>query len=268
MNNEQIQTQTKPEMPDLEAKKIEAEIAEKKAETERKSVAVENYKAAMAVQTTFMNPSVWTQIRTMGKVFFESKAIPSSIVNEAQLIMVLQAGFEMGMTPVESLQSLYIVKGSINIYGKAVTKRLRIHGWRIEYKDESDSSCTAIVRRDDEEYTETYTYEMARKSGYVGEGKVGWKEGINRRLKLRYGALSILIKSYIPDVLGSAEDIKEVIEDVQIVKEPIATEQKGTPSQTVRVTSLAEKLAKSREKKEAEEKPIELTEVKEEEAKE
>ena len=139
----------------------EIETREREVNLRAKSANIEVYEQAMAVQTQFMNPSVWTQIRAMGKVFFESKAIPPSIQNEQQLIMVLQAGFESGMTPIESLLSLYIVKESINVWGKAVTKRLRNHGWRIEYKDESDAGCTATVTKGDEKYTETYTYKLA-----------------------------------------------------------------------------------------------------------
>lgn len=234
-------------------------VAERLAAVDQKNASIETYRAAMQVQTTFMNPQVWTQIRAMGKVFYESKALPVNIKNEPQLIMVLQAGFEMGMTPVESLHSLYIVNGSINVYGKAVTRRLREHGWRVRYTDENDDSCTATVTRGREEYTETYAYQMAEKSGYTksnsGDYKVGWLPGINRKLKLRYGALSVIIKSYIPDVLGAANDIKEVIEDVTLPKEeekkedhrPSGPALKPEKNDTVSTETLAERLAKGRD---------------------
>lgn len=250
------QTQTAPGMsPEeqikaAEAKKIEAEAAARQAGTE-------NYQRAMQVQTTFMNPATWTQIRSMAKVFHESKALPRCIQNEAQLVMVMQAGYEMGMTPVECLNSLYIVNGTVNIYGKAITRRLREHGWRVEYKNETDIECTARVVRGRESYTETYTYDMAEKSGYTksnsGEFKVGWLPGMNRKLKLRYGALSIIIRSYIPDVLGSVNDIKEIVEDVEIVteKKPDITTGTGAPINT----SLQQKLEDAKKPKSEEKKP-------------
>lgn len=240
-----------------EEQKIAAEAKKIEADTEIRKTANENYQKAMAVQTTFMNPATWTQIRSMAKVFHESRALPACIQNEAQLVMVMQAGYEMGMTPVECLNSLYIVNGTVNIYGKAITRRLREHGWRIEYKNETETECTARVVRGRESYTETYTYKMAEDSHYTvsraGDYKVGWLPGMNRKLKLRYGALSIIIRSYIPDVMGSVNDIKEIVEDVEIVteKKPEITTAAGTPINS----SLQQKLNDSKKPKSEEVKP-------------
>lgn len=245
---------------EAEAAKIAAEAKRIEADAEARKASADQYARAMQVQSTYMNPNTWTQIRTMAKVFFEGKALPSCIQNEAQLIMVMQAGFEMGMKPVECLKSLYIVKGTVNVYGAAVIRRLREHGWRVTYKDETDLSCTARVVRDREAYEETYTFAQAEKSGHTkdnnGALKVGWKEGINRKLKLRYGVLSTIIKSYIPDVLGSASDIAEVAEDAVIVE---TTPVKGGETATVTTgngepishKSLADKLAEAKANKQA-----------------
>lgn len=251
-------TQHSTGTPDVPTKE-QLEARERETNLRAKNANIEVYEQAMAVQTQFMNPSVWTQIRAMGKVFFESKAIPSSIQNEQQLIMVLQAGFESGMTPIESLHSLYIVNGSINVWGKAVTKRLRNHGWKIEYSAESDEECTATVTKGDEKYTETYTFELADASGYTktnaGGLKIGWKEGINRKLKLRYGVLSLIIKSYIPEVLGNFNDIKEVAEDL-VIDEPKTAKLPHSAANTQELptaepSSLAKMLAEGRAKKQA-----------------
>lgn len=247
---------------------------------ESMSASVDTYKQAMAVQTTFMNPSVWTQIRAMGKVFFEGKALPSSIANEPQLVMVLQAGFEMGMAPVESLKSLYIVNGSVNVYGAATVRRLREHGWLVKYSDESDEQCTATVTLKDrktgailEEYTETFKYSDAEKSGYTKSSsglKVGWREGLNRKLKMRYGVLSLIIKSFIPEVLGSASDIAEVAMDAPIDITP-KPEQLNPPAsqnkkpEPIKPGSFADRMAEKTaaanapEVVKTEEKPAEVT---------
>lgn len=249
---------------------IDPSIAAKKAELQQKIEAVDTYKMAMQVQTTFMSPNVWTQIRSMSKVFFESKALPAYIHNEAQLVMVMQAGFEIGMKPVESLHSLYMVNGLTTIWGKAIVKRLREHGWKIKYLDETETSCSAIVSKGDEEYSETYTYDMAEKSGYTksraGEFKIGWLPGINRKLKLRYGVLSLIIKSYIPEVLGSVDDIQEVAEDFVLLNEeqpkPKAKEKDevivGDVATPIPNTTLAERLTESRVSKE--QKPVQSKE--------
>lgn len=239
-------------MPEKDAVLLDRE----RIKNESMSASVDTYKQAMQVSTTFMNPNVWTQIRAMSKVFFEGKALPSSIANEPQLVMVLQAGFEMGMAPVESLKSLYIVNGSINVYGAATVRRLRKHGWTVQYSNESDQECTATVTRKDgitgrmlASYTETFKYADAEKSGYTkaaGNLKVGWKEGLNRKLKMRYGALSLIIKSYIPEVLGSASDIAELAMDapIDITPQPEqASKNPDKPVDPIKPGSFADRMA-------------------------
>ena len=229
------------------------------------------FSEAKKVTTDFMNPVVWTQMKGMAQTFFESKAIPAAIKNVPQLMMVLQAGLEMGMPPVEAMGSFYSVNGTLNLWGKALVKRLRAHGYTIQYKDEDPGvKVTAVVKRGEEEYSETYTFDMAEKSGYTksnGSYKVGWMPGVNRILKLRYGALNLSMKTYIPDVLGSTNGIVEVEEDAVIPAEPEApkdTQPQKEPA-TAAKTDLKAFLESQKEKKApakpAKEKKIEDAEV-------
>lgn len=176
--------------------------------------------------TSVLNPQVYIQMKALARDFIASKAIPKCWESESQVLVGIQTGYEMGMKPMESVNSLYVINGAVNIWGKATTRRLREHGYTIQYKDETTDSCTAVVKKGKEVYKETYTFSEAKESGYVyqknkytgnEELKIGWKPGINRRLKLRYGVLALIIKTYIPEVLGSATGIVEVDEDF---KEP------------------------------------------------
>lgn len=167
------------------------------------------------VETKYLNPTIWAQMKGMAEVFARSGAFPPDM-NSNKLMVILEAGLEMGMKPIESVKSFYFVKGTLNIFGAAVTRRLREHGWMIEYAEE-ENKCTATVRKNGEEYSDTLTFDEADKSGwtkYGGNLKPGWLPGANRKLKLRYGALSAIVKTYIPEVLGSATDIAEVAMDM------------------------------------------------------
>ena len=180
-------------------------------------------------QTTFFNPIVYAQMKQMATDFIASKAVPRGIENAEQLIMVFQAGYEMGMKPVEAMSSLYIVNGKITPWGPAVIRRLRNFGWRINYQ-ETLESCTATVTNGDESYTDTFTFEMAEKSGYTkdrsGSLEVGWIPGANRTLKMRYGAISNIVKTYLPEVLGIYAGIAEL--EMDAVSELVDNKEKIT----------------------------------------
>lgn len=168
--------------------------------------------------TEFLNPTIWGQMKAVSQAFVKSGALPKS-ENDFTVLMKIQAGYEMGMKPLEAVKSFYFVNGTMNIFGSATMRRVREHGWKISYKDEPNK-CTVTVSKGDETYTDSLTFEEADKSGWVsdsyGKLKPAWREGANRRLKLRYGATSILLKTYIPEVLGSATDIAEVAMDYDL----------------------------------------------------
>lgn len=166
-------------------------------------------------KSSLMDPNLYIQMKAMAQDFISSKAVPQCWTSAAQVLVGLQTGLEMGMAPMESMNSLYVVNGAINVWGKATTRRLIEHGYKIEYSDETQETCTATVTKGDEKYTETMTFQDAIDSGYTTrqQPKIGWRPGMNRRKKLRYGCLSLIISTYIPQVLGSAAGIAEVSED-------------------------------------------------------
>lgn len=171
-------------------------------------------------KSILMDPNLYLQMKALAQDFINSGAIPKCWESAAQVLVGLQTGLEMGMKPMEAMNSLYPVNGAINVWGKATTRRLVEHGYAIKYSNESDKSCTATVTKGKEKYTETFTFEEAEQSGYTkdksGFIKIGWKPGMNRRKKLRYGVLAFIISTYIPQVLGAAAGIVEVSEDFDL----------------------------------------------------
>lgn len=208
-NNEKEEKSTRKTMSALE----------KQVEREKTKMQLEKAKAVATQKSKFFDPIIYSQLKIVAEDFIKGGAISADAATPQQMIIKLQAGFELGLSPIEALNSLYIVGGRVNFWGAAMVKRLRMHGWRIQFKDETQESCTAVVSKGDETYEETLTFQDAQKSGYTtGKSglKFGWKEGSSRRLKLRYGALTNLIKTYIPEVLGTASGIQEYDGDLEI----------------------------------------------------
>lgn len=232
------------------------------------------------VADAYLEPTRWAQMEKLAQSLVQSRALPRDVQNAAQALVKMQYGLEIGLKPMQALTGTMIVNGAVNPWGKTVTYLLRQGGWRISYVDKPDS-CTATITKDDETYTDTLTFDEAVKSkwvyqyrkdangnkvkdrdgNYVQDLKVGWYEGANRKMKLRYGALSMLLKTYVPDVLGGAPDIAEVAEDFVIVEETPAEKPKTTtvieqtPEQQKQ--GLAEFLEKNKNNPKAVPKPTE-----------
>ena len=176
-------------------------------------------KAISTTATSVMNPVEYAQMKKIAADMIARKRLPATFTNAAQVQMALMAGHEMGMTTMESLNDLYFVGGKLQIYGKATPAALRRAGWRIKKFEETADSCTATVYnpKTDEEITDTFTFKDAELSGFVKDSrgcvKLGWKEGANRKRKLRYAVLSQILHTYLPEVLGSVAGIGDYSED-------------------------------------------------------
>lgn len=198
-------------------KKVVRKSKEEKAiELKRQEIGLEKSAMVATQSSSAFNPIVYNQMKMLAVDLIHGGAASADSKTPEQLIVKLQAGFELGMTPIESLNSLYIVNGRVTIWGSALIKRLRMFGWVVNYKDETPEQCTIVVGKGDEFIEDTFYFKDAQDSGYTSGAsglKIGWKLGQNRKLKMRYGAASQLVKTYLPEVLGTIAGIKEVDED-------------------------------------------------------
>lgn len=202
-------------------------------------------------KTSVMDPVEYEQTRLLANDLIRSGALPSTVKNKEQLMMVILAGREMGMTPFEAIHDLYFVNGQLNVYGKATPSALRRAGWRIEKFEETENSCTATVYnpKTEERISDTFTFEDAELSGFTKDNKgflkFGWKQGANRKRKLRYGVLSQIIHTYIPEVLGACAGVGDYSQDY-LDAEDNADRQKQAEGKAKRLAKLQD-LAKASE---------------------
>lgn len=212
--------------------------------------------AMKTTKTSVMDPIAYSQMKQIANDMVASKSLPQTFTNAAQVQMALMAGREMGMTTMESLNDLYFVGGKLQIYGKATPAALRRAGWRIREFKEDENQCTATVwnPQTNEEITDTFTYKDAELSGFTkdsrGNLKLGWKQGANRKRKLRYAVLSQIIHTYLPEVLGSVAGIGEYSDDY-LEAEKLDKEYRKAEEEEKRQEKL-EKLQKMAEPTEAE----------------
>lgn len=161
---------------------------------------------------SWMNPITWNQMAIVAKAFMDSGAIPTGIKNAPQMMMILQAGREVGMGPIESLGAFYFVNGRLSMYGDRVISQVMKAGHIVEWGECNDEKATVKITRIDtgKSMEETYTLEQAKKSGLVKQGNP-WERFPGRMLK--YRVFSNVAHYIVPDALngvmieGEAESI-------------------------------------------------------------
>lgn len=162
----------------------------------------------LALRGEFLPKEAWAQIETLTEKLKDSKALPNTIQNGSQLAMVLLAGYEAGMTPMESINSYYIVNGKVTIWGSAVLIQLRRAGYKVKWLKSDDKIAEVEISKGDEKHTEAYTIEEAVKSKLTG--KDNWQKFPKEML--RHKAIGRGVRFFCPEVLGGFY-LKEEIED-------------------------------------------------------
>lgn len=168
----------------------------------------------------WMNPERWNMMKTMAETFIQSQAMPQSIKNAAQAIMVMQAGYEAGMQPIESLASFAPINGKMTMYGDALIAKVIQAGHTIEWGDCDERSATVTITRKDtgKSMTETYKLEEAKASGLLG--KDNWQKFPKRMLK--YKVFAEVAHFFVADALRGL-DLREIVESetlpIEVVKE-------------------------------------------------
>lgn len=177
-------------------------------------------KAVYTQETGIMNPIEYEQMRKISNDFWQAGALPASYANPEQVFMAMQMGRQMGMSPHEAIMNGYYVDGRYNVYGKAIPAALRRHGFRWRFTNETNEEVTIKIwpaNDPDDIIEDTFTFQEAVDSGFTvsnyGKEKFGWKQGSNRKRKLRYAVMSQIVHTYFPEVLGPAAGIAEYSED-------------------------------------------------------
>ncbi len=106
------------------------------------------------------------------------------------------AGSELGMTIMQSLKSLYIIKGRASFYGAGLISRLSGQGWKINYINETPNGVTGVVNKGEEvyEYVVVDTEPIFKNSVAFKNDKI---------TKMRHHAIKMIANFNLPHLLGS-----------------------------------------------------------------
>lgn len=170
----------------------------------------------MANQITTQQPSIDLQelnaLTAVANQLCKSEALPACYKNAANVLVALQTGREMGLQPMQSLNSLYIVNGKIQIWGSSQVQLLKAHGWKLKIKEHTNEVCTINIFKDDESFEYTTTF---------AELPSGSKaKAFAPKEKLYYHTISRLVRFYCPEVLGGMSNLynESEVEDIETNK--------------------------------------------------
>lgn len=126
--------------------------------------------------------------------------------NRASLMLSLQHGLEVGLSPMQAIQSIYVVNGRPQIFGDAALALCKIHPqWgaieesfeRADGGDTTHARCS-VLRRGQPEVVRTFSVGQAKKAGlWAKEGP--WQQYPQRMLQMR--ARAFALRDSFPDAL-------------------------------------------------------------------
>jgi len=138
-------------------------------------------------------------IGNLSKVFVDS-GLFKDITDQAQAMVKIVAGTEMGFGPMESMTGIHIIQGKVSVGSNlmaAAIKRSQKYDYKV--RELTANTCTIEFFQDSEKLgEETFTIEDAKRIGVLN--KDTWKKYPKNMLFAR--ALSNGIRFYCPDALG------------------------------------------------------------------
>ena len=139
------------------------------------------------------------------------------------IVVAIQMGMEVGLQPLQALQSIAVINGKPALYGDAALALVKTHP-EFEWVREDDldtirknnAAKCIIKRRNQPEVVMTFTMEDAKKAGL--QGKTGpWSTYPNRMLQMR--ARGFAIRDAFPDALKGIITAEEAQDMPPIVGE-------------------------------------------------
>lgn len=160
------------------------------------------------VFSSFPTREVWETMNIVASTLKAGGVMPRGIDTVQKMVVVLQAGREMGLAPIEALNSFYFVNGKVTMYGEAVPNQILRAGHTIEWGKCTDKEATVTITRGDtgKSMTTKLTWEQAESRKYITDV---WRKFPENMLKWR--ALSMTAKFICPDALrgiGIKEDME------------------------------------------------------------
>ncbi len=158
----------------------------------------------------------------MGEVFSKSGMFPD-IKTATQAVVKIMAGKELGMTPFQSMASIYIVNGKLALTSQAMSslvKKTKKYDYKVMKLDDTECSLD-FYEGGEKSGNSTFTFKDAAKAGLVN--KDVWKNYPKNMLFAR--ALSNGARFFCPDAISgyyTKEEVDDLGEEILPIRTTVA----------------------------------------------
>lgn len=191
------------------------------------------------------------QVMELARIMAVSSLLPQELRGKpSDVLVAILYGQELGLAPMQAIQSIYVVKGRPTISAQLWVSLARRAGHKVRVLDEQPDLCTVEVERGDdpsEKARVTYTLDMAKTAGLMSNAN--WKNHPHAMLYAR--AVSTACRRACPEIaLGFGDETdreppaaKPTLAQVAAEREDKPAEKTPEPEIVVEPEPSAEELA-------------------------
>ena len=167
-------------------------------------------------------------MRYIAKAISSSSFCPESFKNKPfDILIAIQMGQDLGLTPFQSVKNIYVIKGVPTLWGDsllALVRRSKKMDYIREWHEKETAYCE-VKRKGEPATICCFSMDDAKTAGLLG--KDTWQKYPKRMLKMR--ARSFSLRDAFPDILCGIECTEEVFDydDVKVNKKILNNEEKN-----------------------------------------
>ena len=163
-------------------------------------------------QTFSLAPKDLDEAMRFADMLASASIVPKDYIGKpGNVLAAIQWGVELGLQPMQAMQSIAVINGRPSLWGDAMLALVKAHPafeWIKEDCDGNIATCT-VKRRGEPEVTQSFSLEEAKKAGLTGK-QGPWTQYPKRMLQMR--ARGFALRDAFPDALRgviSAEEARD-----------------------------------------------------------
>ena len=160
-----------------------------------------------------MNPQSLDEAMRFAEMLAASKLVPSAYKDKpADVLVACQWGAEIGLPPLQALQSIAVINNVPSVWGDAVVGLVRGSGVceyiNQDWDEETKTATCTVKRKGEPEQVRTFSREDANLAGHMN--KDTYKKNLRRMLSIR--ARTFALRDVFADVLRGLKVAEEVMD--------------------------------------------------------